>query len=121
MTYKENAMRIRIRDKVYQAELADNDTARAFSTLLPMELRMTELNGNEKYHYLMSGLPNAPQPVRRVEAGDIMLFDDRCVVVFYQSFDTPYSYTRIGRILDAGDLMERLGNGDVSVIFEPGD
>ena len=114
-------MRIRIRNKVYQAALADNDAARAFLALLPMELRMTELNGNEKYHYLMSGLPNAPQPVGHIEAGDIMLFDDRCVVVFYQSFDTPYSYTRIGRILDAGDLMERLGNGDVSVIFEPGD
>ena len=79
---------------------------------------MTELNGNEKYHYLMGPLPAASQRVGHIEAGDIMLFGDDCVVVFYQSFDTPYSYTRIGRIGGIEALAEKLGGGDVDVAFE---
>ena len=41
--------------KITYKELFSNidRTARAFAALLPMELHMTELNGNEKYHYLM--------------------------------------------------------------------
>ena len=115
----ENMMKIRINDKTYLAELEDSDAARAFAALLPMQLHMTELNGNEKYHYLMSGLPNAPERVGHIEAGDLMLFGDDCVVVFYESFSTPYSYTRIGRILDIGGLAEQLGSRDTDVSFEP--
>ena len=110
-------MTIRIADGTFSAVLDESDTARAFAALLPMELHMTELNGNEKYHYLMNGLPSAPERVGHIEAGDIMLFGDDCVVVFYRSFDTPYSYTRIGRITSPEALAERMGTGDVDVAF----
>ncbi len=112
------AMKIWINGAAFDAALEDNDTARAFAALLPMELAMTELNGNEKYHYLMSGLPSSPEKVGHIEAGDIMLFGDDCVVVFYRSFDTPYSYTRIGKINHIETLAEQLGRGDVAVSFE---
>ena len=110
-------MELMIGETRFDACLADNDTARAFAQLLPMTLRMTELNGNEKYHYLLSPLPGAPERVGRVEAGDLMLFGDSCVVVFYESFDTPYSYTRIGRLTDIEGLAEALGPGDAEVVF----
>lgn len=116
-TEEERSMKLWINGAAFDAVLAENDTARAFSALLPMDLHMTELNGNEKYHYLMSGLPNAPERVGHIEAGDILLFGDSCVVVFYQSFDTPYSYTRIGRIVSPENLAEQLGAGDVDVGF----
>ena len=114
---EENTMKLWIGGAAFDAELADNETARAFAALLPMELHMKELNGNEKYHYLMSGLPAAPERVGHIEAGDILLFGDSCVVVFYQSFDTPYSYTRIGRIIHAENLAQQLGAGDADVRF----
>ena len=116
-TEEERSMKLCINGAAFDAVLEDNETARAFSALLPMDLHMTELNGNEKYHYLMSGLPNAPERVGHIEAGDILLFGDSCVVVFYQSFDTPYSYTRIGRIVSPENLAEQLGAGDVDVGF----
>ena len=72
-----------------------NPTAEAFASLLPMTLHMTELNGNEKYHTLLSPLPSRPERIGHVEAGDLMLFGDDCIVLFYKSFRTPYSYTRI--------------------------
>ena len=76
---------------------------------------MSELNGNEKYHYLMGPLPSNPERVEHIEAGDLMLFGEECVVLFYESFNTGYSYTRIGRIIDASDLEKAVGKGTVTV------
>lgn len=114
---EEETMRVTVGEKSYTAVLADNETARAFAALLPMTLDMTELNGNEKYHYLMGPLPAEPQAVRAIETGDILLFGDDCVVVFYDSFTTPYSYTRIGKITDPQGLREALGEGTAAVAF----
>ncbi len=101
----------------FTAALENNETARAFAQLLPMTLDMTELNGNEKYHYLMSGLPAASQRVGQIQEGDLMLFGSECVVLFYESFPTGYSYTRLGKISDTAGLREALGRGDVQVSF----
>ena len=67
--------------------------------------------------YLMGPLPAEPQAVRAIETGDILLFGDDCVVVFYDSFTTPYSYTRIGKITDPQGLREALGEGTAAVAF----
>ncbi len=40
-----------------------------------------------------------------------MLFDNSCLVVFYKSFDTSYTYTKIGHI----DNLPDLGSDSVSV------
>ena len=94
--------------------LEDNATAAALAELLPLELDMTELNGNEKYADLPESLPTDSTRVGSIEAGDVMLFGDDCLVVFYKSFDTSYSYTRIGHIDNADELAAALGSGNVS-------
>ena len=103
--------------QTFTASLENNETARAFAALLPMTLSMTELNGNEKYHYLLSDLPAQAERVGRIEAGDLMLFGGNCVVLFYESFSTPYSYTRIGRLTDPNGLKAALGQGRAEVAF----
>ena len=108
-------MKITIGAKTFGVTLQDNETAEAFAALLPMELSMSELNGNEKYHYLMGPLPANPQRVGHIEAGDLMLFGNDCVVLFYRSFHTGYSYTRIGRLDDVSGLEKALGGGTATV------
>ena len=39
---------------------------------------------------------------------------NNCLVVFYKSFDTSYSYTKIGHI----ENFEDLGNKNVTIKFE---
>ena len=107
-----------IGSKTFTATLADSETGEAFADLLPLTITMNELNGNEKYHYLSSSLPTATYQPGTIHAGDLMLYGNNCVVLFYETFNTSYSYTRIGAIDDPSGLASALGSGNVSVRFE---
>ena len=96
-----------------EIQLEDNAAAVAFAKMLPLELTMSDLNGNEKYVNLDGPLPTNSYEPGRVEVGDVMLYGDDCLVIFYESFDTEYSYTKIGHI----DGLPELGAGDVVVKF----
>jgi hypothetical protein len=97
--------------------LADTEAARAFAARLPMTLDMTDLNGNEKKFDLPKNLPaNATRP-GTIRNGDLMLYGTTTVVLFYLTFDSPYSYTRLGRVDDPTGLATTLGQGGVKVAF----
>lgn len=112
------SMKIIIGNKEFSATLYDTTSAQAFAKLLPMTLSMSELNGNEKYKYLSTALPTNSESVGTINAGDIMLYGDNCIVLFYKSFTTRYSYTRIGKIENVAGLQQAVGSGSVSVTFQ---
>ena len=109
-----NTVKVIINDKEYTIDLEDNETANSFASLLPQEFEMNELNGNEKYVYLDNTLPTSSYSPKRINAGDVMLYGNNCLVVFYKSFDTSYSYTKIGHINNLPDL----GNENISIRIE---
>ena len=111
---EKNTMKVIINNKEYILKLEDNETTKSFINLLPKELNMNELNGNEKYIYLDTTLPTNTTNYKTINAGDIMLYGNNCLVIFYKTFDTNYSYTKIGHI----DNLEDLGNNSVLVKFE---
>ena len=107
-------IKVNIDNKIYTATLEQNETTKQFINMLPQEFNMSELNGNEKYVYLDYTLPTNSYNPKHIVAGDIMLYGNNCLVVFYKSFDTPYSYTKIGHIENINDLR----NENVSIKFE---
>lgn len=112
-------MKITINETEYNVALENNETVSALQSMLPLTLSMADLNNNEKYYYLEQPLPNSPEKVKSVSTGDIMLFGDDCLVVFYKDFETPYSYTRIGHIGNTDDDLEQsLGSGNVEITFD---
>lgn len=113
-----NTIKVMIGTAVFPATLSDNATAKAFKTLLPMTVRMNELNGNEKLYYLPESLPSAASNPGRINAGELMLWGGDCLVLFYETFSTSYSYTSIGRIDDAAGLRSAVGSTNVTVRFE---
>jgi hypothetical protein len=113
----DNALSITIGGKAFGATLADNPTAGAFKALLPLSVSMSELNGNEKLYRLPKGLPTRPSVPPSIQSGDLMLYGADTLVLFYKSFATTYSYTRIGRIDDPAGLERALGAGSVTVKF----
>lgn len=108
---------IEVGGKTFSAELYDNEAAQAFAEMLPLTLDMSELNGNEKYYYLDSSLPAAPNIPDGIKEGDIMLYGSECVVLFYKSFSTSYSYTPLGKVKDTQGLAQALGTGGITVTF----
>ena len=113
-------LNITVNGQSFTGALEDTPTARAFLELLPMTVDMSELNGNEKFYYLPSGLPtNASRP-GNIHAGDLMLFGSDCLVLFYESFSSSYSYTRLGSVDNPSGLAAVLGHGSVEVTFQAG-
>ena len=102
-----------INNKEYNLNLEDNKTVEELLELLPIEEEMTELNGNEKYLYLDKSLSTSSSNPKHINKGDVMLYGDNCLVIFYKSFDTTYSYTKIGHI----DNLEDLGSSNITVKF----
>jgi len=101
----------------FPVALHDNTTAEAFCNLLPLTIEMSELHGNEKYHYLSSPLPTNSTRPDTIHAGDIMLYGDDCIVVFYKTFATRYAYSPIGHTECTAALTEALGEGGATVTF----
>jgi hypothetical protein len=111
------AVKIKVGNKSFNGIFYNNDTADALLKSMPMKLKMSELNGNEKYRYLGKDLPTNEKRVKRVKAGDIMLYGSDCLVVFYKSFNTSYEYTKVGRITNPKGLKKAAGKKSVIVSF----
>ena len=100
-----------LNDEKFEINLEKNSTASALVKLLPLDITMNDLNKNEKYAYLDESLPTNTYSPKRIEAGDVMLFGDSCLVIFYESFDTSYSYSKIGHI----NNLPKLDNGSITI------
>ena len=111
-------MKIKIGSKTFTASLFNNPTVAAFKEMLPLTLNMTELNGNEKYFHLSTSLPTNASNPGTIHSGDLMLWGSNSLVLFYQTFSTSNSYTKLGRINDIEDLAAAVGSGSVIVTFE---
>jgi hypothetical protein len=114
---EELRMWMTVGERRFAITLTDNAAARAFAELLPLTLDMAELNGNEKTVSLPKALPtNASRP-GTIRNGDLMLYGSNTLVVFYLTFDSSYSYTRLGRVDDPTGLAQALGPRGVRVVF----
>ncbi len=113
-TQKAGDIKLIVGGQTFTVRLENNETAQALKAQLPLDLEMTELNGNEKYYYY-STLPTSATRPGTIRAGDIMLYQSNTLVIFYDTFESDYSYTRIGSVTDPDGLAEALGTGDVRV------
>lgn len=108
---------ITVGSKIFKATVIDSPTTEAFTALLPLTINMKDLNGNEKYFDLPQELPtNAFNPTT-IQNGNLLLYGSTTLVLFYKSFSTSYSYTRIGSVDDPAGLAKALGPGNITVTF----
>lgn len=110
-------MNIQIDNKTFTVIVENNKTVKELYQKLPITLEMSDLNNNEKYCYLDFTLPTDSKSVKNIKKGDVMLFGNSCLVIFYKSFTTSYSYTKIGHIENPADIETALGRKDIKVIL----
>ena len=111
-TDEENNMidiNIKVGRSNFSAKLYDNKSTKQFIENFPVTYNMSELNGNEKYYYMQDSLPTDSKKPGIINKGDIMLYGSDCLVVFYKTFPTSYSYTKLGYIEDPNDLEKAVG------------
>ena len=99
----------------YAYPMPRRPSTRALVRQLPMTLTLAELNGNEKYARLPEALPTDAIQPGALQTGDLMLYGANCLVLFYQSFPSSYSYTPLGQIEHPDGLASVLGAGSVTV------
>ena len=114
----EQAIEMIVNGHKFEISVYDNETAKAFCSVLPLTIEMKELNGNEKYHYLNTRLPSVASTVERISCGDLMLYGSDCIVLFYKNFSTSYRYTKIGKVNNPEDLERVLGTQTVTITFQ---
>lgn len=114
---QESRIWMSVGERRFAATLADNPAARAFAAMLPLKLDMPDLNGNEKHVRLPKALPVKASAPGTLRNGDLMLYGADTLVLFYLTFDSPYSYTRLGKVDEPDALAAALGRGDARVTF----
>lgn len=114
-----NKLRIRVGSRTFTAVLLNNATVTAFKAKLPLTISMKELNRNEKYFDLPFNLPVNSSNPGTIQTGDLTVYGSNTLVLFYETFQTSYSYTKLGRVSNSEGLAAALGSGNVTVTFEP--
>jgi hypothetical protein len=114
---EESRMWMTVGERRFAITLDDNEAARAFAAMAPLGLDMAELNGNEKHAELPKPLPAKASSPGTIRNGDLMLYGSRTIVLFYLTFDSSYSYTRLGRVDDPAGLAQALGRQGARVKF----
>lgn len=121
MTARSKAMTMKIRMNVegrsLAATLADNDTARDFASLLPLELTLTDYAATEKISDLPKRLSTAGAPPSSdPSAGDLAYYSPwGNLAVFYEDGHPSRGLVKLGRIDSGLEAVKRPGSARVSI------
>ncbi|MDO4533760.1 MAG: cyclophilin-like fold protein [Coriobacteriia bacterium] len=116
----ETVLQMAIGETPVEVAWEDNESVEALKDLCqdgPLTIEMSMYGGFEQVGSIGQSLPRADVQMT-TQAGDIVLYSGNQMVVFYGS--NSWSYTKLGRIggKSAQELVELLGNGDVTITIE---
>lgn len=110
-------MKIEIGSSIFTATLENNEAALAFLKMMsekPVVIEMNDYAGFEKVGNLGTTLPSSNRQMT-TQAGDIVLYNDSQIVLFYGS--NSWSYTKLAQVDDLTGWKEALGTGSVTITF----
>ncbi len=114
-----NMVYLKVNNKVLDIELEDNSATKELVEKLKdgdVVINAEDYGGFEKVGSLGFSLPREDTNIKTT-AGDIVLYQGNQVSIFYNNHS--WSYTKIGKVqnISEEELINILGNGDVTIIF----
>lgn len=109
-------MQLAVNDNWVPVTWEKNEAIEELKYLLPLTIQMSMYGGFEQVGDIGTTLTSSDTQIT-AEPGDIMLYSDDQIVLFYGSND--WAYTKLGHIdLTQEELTELLGDGDVEISLE---
>lgn len=104
MVQSNNTLFLQIGNEEIEISVTNQEISQQIMEYLPQTLNFNELNGNEFYVDSPFEVDAKSQNFGEVRAGDVMLYGNQTIVIFYQDHQTTYSYSKIGKIRDVSHL-----------------
>ncbi len=102
----------------FEGELFENESANAFGDRFPLYARMQPVSKDGKYFYSPEFIPGKSEKISQIHEGDVVLYDNRYVMIFTSDFAPSHAYARIGRIKNPANLRQLFEKNKVSIKFE---
>ena len=112
----EDNLFIKIGDKTFPFTLKDTAAANELKNKLPFKVEMTKLNDNEIYYQFSQSFTTDMKSVGTINTGDIYLYQNNYLVLFYKTFTTTYSYTEIGKLSTTEGLADAIGSNSPVIV-----
>lgn len=106
---------VTVGERAFSTTLEQGEAVDALVEMLgegPLTLELSDYGGFEKVGALGVELPTDDERTT-TQAGDIVLYQGKQIVVFYGS--NTWSYTRLAHVDDLDGWQEALGSGDVTL------
>lgn len=116
-TMESNRLLVRIGEHSLTILLEDNAATQAIRAWLGGEekrVSASNYGGFEKILHLGASFPTENRQTTTAY-GDVMLYNGNQIVIFYEP--NAWSYTRLGRVISAGDLAEILGGSETEAVI----
>ena len=107
----EDNLYIKIGEKTFPFTLKDTAAANELKKKLPFKVEMSKLNDNELYYQFSDSFTTDSKSVGTINTGDIYLYQNNYLVLFYKTFTTSYSYTEICKLYTTEGFVETFGKG----------
>ena len=96
------AFLVTIAGESFELILENNASAKAFAKLLPLELDMADVNGNEKFYLLADHLPRKEQCSCSIKTGDLLLCQTNELTFFYDDCTVHYMFPSLNASCSLG-------------------
>lgn len=114
---EDNIIKLKVNDHILDVELENNSATRELVNRLKtgnVTVNASDYGNFEKVGDLGFSLPANDENIN-TEPGDIVLYQENQISVFYDSHS--WSYTKLGKIQNTDNLKEILGSGDATLEF----
>lgn len=105
----------------YEFDMTESKVLEQMTSLLPMKLTLTDLDGYAKVSALPSTVEvgaDAYENIRILVAGDVLLNENGEIVVVYKNKAVNANYVRIGKVSDTTGIADNLAVETVTVKFD---